>query len=129
MLRGMVAGAGVAALAVLLEGAVPLERAASQDGAVKEFTVVAERFKFTPNRIEVNQGDTVRVTVKSADNTHGWQVKALDVDLLAKKGGRPETFEFVADKAGTFPIVCSEYCGKGHEDMKGLLVVHARGQR
>jgi heme/copper-type cytochrome/quinol oxidase subunit 2 len=33
------------------------------------------------------------------------------------------TVRFVADKAGTFEIACSEYCGKGHKKMKGQLVV------
>lgn len=96
--------------------------------ALKEYTVVAERFKFTPDRIEVNKGDTVRITVRSADSTHGWEVKALDIDLLARKGGRPETAEFVADRAGSFPITCSEYCGRGHKRMKGALVVRDVGQ-
>lgn len=129
MYQGAIVGGGVAALALLLLAAMTPARGAGQEGPVKEFTVVAERFKFTPSRIEVNQGDTIRVTVKSADNTHGWQIKSLDVDLLAKKGGKPETSEFVADKAGTFTITCSEYCGKGHDDMKGTLVVHPRAER
>jgi cytochrome c oxidase subunit 2 len=100
----------------------------STTATVREFEIVAERFKFTPERIEVNQGDTVRVTVKSADATHSWAVEAFDVDILAKKGGRPETQEFVADKAGTFPVKCSEYCGRGHERMKGVLVVNPGGR-
>jgi len=96
---------------------------ASPAGAVKEFTVVAERFKFTPDRLEVNQGDTVRITVRSADGTHGFAIKRLRVEVVAPKGGQPATVEFVANQAGTFPITCSEYCGKGHSQMKGVLEV------
>jgi heme/copper-type cytochrome/quinol oxidase subunit 2 len=33
----------------------------------------------------------------------------------------------VAAKAGTFVIKCSEYCGPGHKQMLGTLVVTARG--
>ena len=128
MHRRTITGAGVVGLAMVLSAAATAPRA-SQGGELREFTVVAERFKFTPDRLEVNQGDRVRVTVRSADSTHGWEVKAFDLDLLAKKGGRPETSEFVADRAGTFPINCSEYCGKGHDTMKGVLVVHPRGGR
>jgi cytochrome c oxidase subunit 2 len=90
---------------------------------VREFEVVAERFKFTPERLEVNRGDRVRVTVRSADTTHSWAIEAFDVDALARKGGRPEVVEFVAERAGSFEITCSEYCGRGHKRMKGLLVV------
>ncbi len=130
MHRRMTTGAAVGALALLLAAAAVAARPGpAPAGELKEFTVIAERFKFTPHSLEVNQGDTVRITVRSADSTHGWRVKALDVDLLAKKGGKPETFEFVAERAGNFPIACSEYCGKGHDNMKGVLIVHARGDR
>ncbi len=94
---------------------------------VREFVVVAEKFAFTPERIEVTQGERVRVTVRSADTTHGWAIEAFDVDVLARKGGRPETVEFVADRAGTFEITCSEYCGRGHKRMKGVFVVKPAG--
>lgn len=109
-------------------GPAPSPAPGPQTPVVREFTVVAERFKFTPERIEVNQGDTVRLTVRSADGTHGWEVKEYDIDILARKGGRPETQEFVADRAGSFPIGCSEYCGRGHKQMKGVLVVNPGGK-
>jgi len=95
---------------------------------VKEFTVVAERYKFTPARIEVTQGDTVRITVKSADGTHGFAIKKLKIDATVPKGGEPVTVEFVAGTPGSFPITCSEYCGRGHSQMKGVLEVVAAGQ-
>jgi heme/copper-type cytochrome/quinol oxidase subunit 2 len=31
----------------------------------------------------------------------------------------------VASSAGIFDILCSEYCGDGHDEMKGTLVVEA----
>ena len=132
MTRGWTASAGIKVLMllVLLTAFTPIGSGRAGDSArlgpaedVKEVTVVAERYKFTPERIEVNEGDRVRITVRSADSTHGWEVKALGLDLLARKGGKAETAEFVADRAGSFPIVCSEYCGRGHKRMKGLLVV------
>ena len=128
----LVAAAVMLTLPLLLPPIVT--RAAGSDNravapaSVMEFTVIAEKFMFTPEVIEVNRGDTVRITVKSVDTTHGWEVKAYDIDLLARRGGRPESGDFVAEKAGTFPIECSEYCGKGHKNMKGTLVVKEAGQ-
>jgi cytochrome c oxidase subunit II len=75
----------------------------------KTFEVVARRFAFEPDTIEVNEGDRVRLLVRSAD-------------------GPPVTIEFVASTAGTFPILCSEYCGSGHKDMTGTLVVHIKSR-
>jgi heme/copper-type cytochrome/quinol oxidase subunit 2 len=41
------------------------------------------------------------------------------------RGKDPVTIEFTASEVGTFPILCSLFCGDGHADMKGALVVTA----
>lgn len=94
--------------------------------AKKEFELTAKRFAFEPARIEVTQGDAVKITAKSADSTHGFEIKKLKVKKEVPKGGGPVVVEFVANQAGEFEISCSEYCGKGHKQMKGLLVVAPR---
>lgn len=94
--------------------------------AKKEFELTAKRFAFEPARIEVTQGDAVKITVKSADSTHGFEIKKLKLNKGVPKGGGPVVIEFVATQAGEFEIACSEYCGKGHKQMKGLLVVTPR---
>jgi cytochrome c oxidase subunit 2 len=95
----------------------------------KVFEVVARRFAFEPATIEVTEGDRVRLLVRSADGPHGVEIKAFKVKKAvprAKPGDSPVTIEFVASAAGEYPILCSEYCGNGHEDMKGALVVRAK---
>lgn len=95
----------------------------------KVFEVVARRFSFEPSTIEVVEGDTVRLLVRSADGPHGVEIKAFKVKKAvprAKPGDSPVTIEFVASAAGEYPILCSEYCGKGHEEMTGALVVRAK---
>lgn len=95
----------------------------------KVFEVVARRFAFEPATIEVTEGDTVRLLVRSADGPHGVEIKAFKVKKAVpreKPGDSPVTIEFVAKAAGEYPILCSEYCGKGHEDMTGTLVVRAK---
>jgi hypothetical protein len=59
---------------------------------------------------------------------HGIEIKKFKVDKKVPRGGDPITIEFVASTAGEFPILCSEYCGDGHEDMKGMLVVAAKSK-
>ena len=95
----------------------------------KTFEVVARRFAFEPAVIEVIVGDQVRLLVRSADGPHGVEIKQFKVKKAvarAKPGDEPVTIEFVASEAGTFPILCSEYCGDGHKDMTGTLVVQAK---
>lgn len=119
--------AAMAAAAVLLGPPAPAlarqETAASPQRIVE---VVARRFAFEPARIEVDEGDRVRLIVRSVDARHGIAIDRFGVKQAVPAGGDPVTIDFVAAEAGTFPILCSEYCGAGHADMTGTLVVHAR---
>ena len=98
--------------------------AQSQEPRVIE--VIAKRFAFEPAEIEVTVGETVTLAVRSADGVHGIEIKKVKVKKEIPRGAEPVMIEFTAKEAGRFPIVCSEYCGDGHDDMKGTLVVKAR---
>jgi cytochrome c oxidase subunit II len=95
-------------------------------GEPRTIEVVAKRFAFEPARIEVTEGERVRLVVKSGDGVHGVAIKKFKVNKKIPRGGDPVTIEFVASAVGEFPILCSEYCGDGHDDMKGMLVVVAK---
>lgn len=101
-------------------------RQLSTGGDVKTIDVTASRFQFDPATISVEQGDSVRLRLHSADRSHAFAIKAFRVKALIPKGGETLTVEFVADQAGTFAFTCSEYCGTGHSRMKGTLVVRAK---
>lgn len=89
---------------------------------VKEFTIVAKQYTFEPNTITVNKGDRVRLHVKSVDVTHGISIPDFGVNAIIRIEA-PKTIEFVASKAGIYGMFCSEYCGAGHPNMKGFIVV------
>ena len=92
----------------------------------REIPIVAKRFAFEPERVEVMEGERVRLVVTSADGVHGLEIKKFRVNKRVPRGGEPVVIEFVASAAGEFAILCSEYCGKDHESMKGTLVVSAK---
>jgi cytochrome c oxidase subunit II len=98
------------------------------DSAQDERTieVVAKRFEFEPSRIEVKEGERIKLVVTSADGVHGVEIKKFKVSKKIPRGGEAVTIEFVASASGEYPILCSEYCGDGHEDMKGMLIVVAQ---
>jgi cytochrome c oxidase subunit II len=104
--------------------AAPSMTGPRQAGQVRTVEVVAKRFVFEPSTIEVEVGEQVRLVVTSADGVHGVGIRKFKVNTLVPRG-RAVTIEFVASEPGTFPIVCSEACGDGHEDMRGSLVVAA----
>ena len=95
-------------------------------GEPRTIEVIAKRFAFEPSRIEVTEGERVKLVVKSADGVHGLEIKKFKVNKKVPRGGDAVIIEFVASSAGEFPILCSEYCGNEHDDMKGTLVVSAR---
>ena len=129
IVRSPFAVAATVAVLALTLGAATAALQTPPDSEPKVFEVVARRFAFEPATIEVTEGDRVRLLVRSADGPHGVEIKEFRVKKAvprAKPGDEPVAIEFVAAKAGTFTILCSEYCGNGHEDMTGSLVVQAR---
>jgi len=95
----------------------------------REIAVVAKRFGFEPARVEVKEGERIRFVVSSEDGVHGLEIKKFRVNKKIPRGGDKVTIDFVASAPGEYPILCSEYCGEGHEEMKGALVVVAKDPR
>ena len=100
--------------------------AAAQGAEPRVIEVVAKRFSWEPAEIQVTVGERVRLVLRTADGLHGIELKKFKISKEIPRGNKPVTVEFTADEAGRFPFLCSEYCGDGHEDMKGVLVVTAR---
>ena len=93
--------------------------------APRSIDIVVKRYAFEPAVVEVTAGEGVRLVVTSADGVHGLEIKQFKVGKEIPRGDAPVIIEFTADALGRFPILCSAYCGNGHDDMKGMLVVLA----
>lgn len=95
-------------------------------GEVKKFAMTAEKWEFNLTRIEVKVGDTVILKITGLDDGigsgHGFAISGFDINEVIRKD-QTVTIEFVADKTGTFTFFCSVYCGVGHSNMRGTLVV------
>jgi cytochrome c oxidase subunit 2 len=98
-------------------------------GEPREIPILVKRFAFEPARVDVTEGERIRLVVSSADGVHGLEIKKFKVNKKVPRGGDTITIDFVASAPGEYPILCSEYCGNGHEDMKGTLVVTATAPR
>jgi len=107
---------------------LPAGAASSAAGATQRFEVTASRYKFEPARLEVRQGDVVELVLRSADTDHGLAIQSYAVKVAIPKGGETVGVSFVANRVGTFPIECSEYCGSGHKRMRGELIVTEKAQ-
>lgn len=87
-----------------------------------EIKVIARRYRFEPAQITVRKGSRVRLVVTSVDVDHGLAIREFGIDKRVKKGAT-EIIEFSPDKEGKFVISCSVFCGDGHPDMTGELLV------
>jgi cytochrome c oxidase subunit 2 len=96
--------------------------------APRVIEVLAKRFTFEPAKIEVTEGERVRLVVKSGDGVHGFQIRKFNVNKLVPRGGKPVEIDFVAAAPGTYEILCSEECGDGHDAMTGTLIVKAKAK-
>jgi heme/copper-type cytochrome/quinol oxidase subunit 2 len=91
----------------------------------REFTIVTRDFQYSPTRIEVMQDDLVKLTLRSEDIAHSFTIDEYRIAKRVPAGGST-TFEFQADRAGTFPFYCALTNDGGHRMMHGQLVVRAK---
>ena len=97
----------------------------AQTAEPRVIPIVARRFAFEPSQIEATVGERLQLVVTSADGVHGVEIKKFKIKKEVPRGGEAVTIEFTATTEGNFPILCSEYCGNGHNDMTGMLIVRS----
>ncbi|MGB7932252.1 MAG: cupredoxin domain-containing protein [Gammaproteobacteria bacterium] len=91
------------------------------DGAVR-VTLVAARYGFYPQRIEVPTDTPVTFRMASADVLHGVHVPYTNMTSMIVPGYISEvTTTF--PKPGEYTMMCNEYCGLGHDHMWSRLIV------
>ena len=110
--------AGLAVLIGIAGGGLLAGR--SQAAAV--ITITAHRFAYEPNLITVKKGEPVTIELGSSDRLHVFVLAAFGIRLDATPDGRNRV-TFTPQQAGTFLFHCDIFCGEGHEDMVGHLVV------
>ena len=94
----------------------------------RDVNVTAHKYAFVvdsrdpPPRIEVKQDDLVRITFAADDIAHSFTIDAYRIAKRAEPG-KPVTFDFRADKPGTFRFYCNLAIDDGCKKMAGELVV------
>jgi len=95
-----------------------------REGSQVTVNMTAIRSHFTPEHVEINEGDHVtwRITTleTTKDATHGFCIGGYNINLSLEPGEFME-FTFTADKPGTYPFYCTEFCSALHLEMMGYL--------
>ena len=84
---------------------------------------VASMWQFQPSEIYIPVGSEVDFYLTSKDVCHGFNISEKNVNMMAIYGAiNKTTVKF--DKPGVYDIVCHEYCGVGHQNMKAQVIVN-----
>ena len=97
-----------------------VSRVRAEDVPVIEIT--AKRFAFSPDKITLKQGQTVKLRLHSEDVTHGFFLRPLKLDEEIPAGQAVEV-TVTPQTAGTFTTICDHFCGANHGNMNMTIVV------
>ena len=117
--RRMLASAA-AAVAVGPAGALSVGRAAPLKEKVVKITT--KRFEFNPSTITLKKGVPVILEFTALDVLMGFNLPGfgLRTDVIP---GKTTRLRLTPTQAGMFVFLCDVFCGAGHENMNGQLVV------
>ncbi len=78
--------------------------------------------KEAPTEIRVSQGKDITLLITAVDSVHEFTLTGYD---LKKKiyPGKVVNLSFVTTNPGQYKFECTTYCGIGHEEMVGYLMV------
>ena len=97
-----------------------------RDGNKVEVYMTAIRSHFTPEHIEIKQGDEVTWHITSleraVDAVHGFAIPGYNVNLSIEPG-ETATVKFTANQDGIFSYYCTEFCSALHLEMTGYLMI------
>lgn len=84
--------------------------------------ITAKRFAFSPDKITLTKGKTVKLRIHSEDVTHGFFLRPLKLDEEIPAG---QTIEVTVtpQEAGTFTLICDHFCGTNHGNMNMTVAV------
>jgi cytochrome c oxidase subunit II len=105
--------------AAALAGLTALAAGNTKERVIK---VVAKKFEFVPAEIKVKRGETIVLSFTSPEVPMGANFADFKqrIDIMP---GKVATLRLTPEQAGTFVFLCDVFCGSGHEEMSGTLVV------
>ena len=103
-------------------GIVTLAAVRTGSPSEKVIRVTARKFEFSPGEITVKKSEPLILELTSADREHGFYLPDFGVEAKIKPGAVTRV-SFTPSKTGKFNFACDVFCGSGHEEMSGTLVI------
>lgn len=87
-----------------------------------EVVLIGQAWSFTPNEVRVPAGSEVTFLMTSPDVIHGFNVEGTRLNVMLIPG-QVARVSYRFEEPGEHLIICHEYCGIGHHNMWGKVVV------
>jgi len=91
-----------------------------------QLSIVASAFDYDVGNdekvIQIPKGATVHISSTTTDVIHGFEIAGTNVNMMLEPG-YISTYTNTFKNAGTFTLVCNEYCGVGHHLMAATIEV------
>ena len=84
--------------------------------------ITAKKFEYSPDSIKIKKGIPVILELTSLDRLHGFNCPKLGVRTDIEPG-KVSRVRILAQKAGVYEFHCDVFCGSGHEEMTGKIIV------
>ncbi len=84
--------------------------------------ITARKFEYSPSTVTLKKGVPVVLELTSLDRHHGFKLPDFGVRADVKPGDVTRV-RIVPRTTGHFFFRCDVFCGGGHEDMSGEIIV------
>jgi len=105
----------------------PWPHASVAAGAGAEIVdATGSQWRWDLSRTQFHAGETVEFRVTSLDVNHGFGIYDHKLQLLAQVQAMPgytNVLRYTFTRPGRYQILCLEYCGVAHHDMRATLTV------
>jgi len=101
-------------------------RPAQGAGAVQEVRATGRMWQWELSQDHLEAGRPVEFLVTSSDVNHGFGIYDPDMKIVAQTQAMPGVTNILRhtfDKAGTYRVLCLEYCGIAHHTMSAEFTV------
>ena len=90
----------------------------------KIIKIDSRKFEFLPPRVTLQRGQPVILELTSQDVIMGFNAPDFGVrtDIIP---GKAQQVRIQPEKVGEFTFICDVFCGDGHENMIGQIIVIA----
>ncbi len=87
-----------------------------------DVVIIGQAWRFHPQEIRVPVGAELNFIATTFDVIHGLHIEGTRVNIMLIPGQISRlTYRF--RKPGEYLIICHEYCGAGHHNMYGKIIV------